>query len=102
MPSVSAGAGGGPPDGSKLPPDKVPPDPGRSDMDGLINVDNDRTLLVQGTDSQIASVNSFLIKKFLDGNIGAPKEVKKLRSGDLLIITNSTKQSRFLLKCNDF
>ena len=50
------------------------------------------------TDTRLSTVNSFIIKKVIDCNVGNVVNVKKLASGDLLVHTLNVSQVKSLLK----
>ncbi|XP_071044434.1 uncharacterized protein [Parasteatoda tepidariorum] len=55
-------------------------------------------LILSSTERKLSSMSPFLVQKSLETNIGNPKNVKQMPSGDLLIETNSKKQTASLLK----
>ena len=90
-------------------PDSTPPPPrrGRDMTDGPpqtelrpINPDNANfvTLRAKNGQTRLSNVNSFIIRKVIDGNVGRVANVKKLASGDLLIETLTPNQTKSLLK----
>ena len=50
----------------------------------------------------VSSLSPFVIEKVLDGMIGTPKSIKKLRSGDLLVEYEKKKHIEKLLRLNKF
>lgn len=88
-------------------PSSPPPRRGREDTDRppltarlSVNPDNATfvTLTAKDKKTRLSSVNSFIIKKVIDGNIGNVVTVKKLASGDLLVHTLNVSQVKSLLK----
>ena len=75
---------------------------GRPDLDYMVSIENARKLKIHGTNTPVANVNPFLMKKYVDDVIGEAKEVRKLRSGDLFIETITSKQTADLLKLKTF
>ena len=69
-----------------------------------IQPDSARKILVHAKiDGSLKTVHSFLVHKFLQGILSeAPVDVKKLRSGDYLIIVKDGKQAKTLLKIEKF
>nr|XP_042908358.1 uncharacterized protein LOC122271394 [Parasteatoda tepidariorum] len=58
-------------------------------------------LILSSTEKKLSSISPFLVQKTLEANIGNPKNVKQMPSGDLLIETNSNKQTASLLKLSE-
>ena len=82
---------------------REPPDRGGGgNRSNPISFQNARKFLIRGTGSSISTLNPFLVRKFLINCIGHPKDVKKLRSGDLLIVTADVGQSRILSSLTSF
>ncbi|GFT29392.1 uncharacterized protein TNCV_757481 [Trichonephila clavipes] len=71
-----------------------------------LNVDklslNTRFLIISLPNSEMTKVSPFAIQKALIGIGGEPKSVKRLRSGDLLVETNSALQTKFFLLAKFF
>ena len=73
---------------------------GREDTDrraptATLNIDPDKATFVtlhSKTTTSLSTVNSFIIKKVIDCNIGNVVNVKKLASGDLLVRTLNVSQ----------
>nr|XP_042912728.1 uncharacterized protein LOC122272794 [Parasteatoda tepidariorum] len=57
-------------------------------------------LVLSSAEKKLSSMSPFLVQKSLETHIGNPKHVKPMPSGDLLVETNSTKQTTSLLKLN--
>nr|XP_042902787.1 uncharacterized protein LOC122270227 [Parasteatoda tepidariorum] len=57
-----------------------------------------RFLVLNSKDKKLSTVSPFIIQKFLESQIGNPKNVRQLPSGDLLVETNSNKQTMSLLQ----
>ncbi|KFM63744.1 hypothetical protein X975_11598, partial [Stegodyphus mimosarum] len=57
-----------------------------------------RFLLVSSPSGEMQKMSPFLINKYIHSSIGEPRNIKRLRSGDLLIDTTSAIQSVSLLK----
>nr|XP_042902463.1 uncharacterized protein LOC122270162 [Parasteatoda tepidariorum] len=55
-------------------------------------------LILSSTEKKLSSMSPFLVQKSLETHIGNPKNVRQMPSGDLLVETNSEKQSASLLK----
>ena len=90
------------PDGPASP----PPPRGREDNDrppptARLCIAPDKATYVtlrSKTNTRLSTVNSFIIKKVIDCNIGNVVNVKKLASGDLLVHTINVSQVKSLLK----
>ncbi|GFS64770.1 putative RNA-directed DNA polymerase from transposon X-element [Trichonephila clavipes] len=61
-----------------------------------------RFLIISLTNNEMSKVSPFAIQKALIGIGGEPKSVKRLRSGDLLIETNSALQTKSFLLAKHF
>ncbi|GFX16494.1 hypothetical protein TNCV_22651 [Trichonephila clavipes] len=63
-----------------------------------LNVDqvsvNTRFLIISLPNSEMTKISPFAVQKALIGIGGEPKSVKRLRSGDLLVETNSALQTK--------
>ena len=87
-------------------PSSPPPPRGREDSDrrpptARLSIAPDKASYVtlhSKTATRLSTVNSFIIKKVIDCNIGNVLNVKKLASGDLLVHTNNVTQVKSLLK----
>ncbi|GIY44258.1 RNA-directed DNA polymerase from mobile element jockey [Caerostris darwini] len=66
-----------------------------------ITAKNSRYFIITIPDNAI-SKSPFAIEKGLQGILGTPKSVKKLRSGDHLVETSTTLQSKSLLTATTF
>ena len=83
-----------------------PPPRGREGTDrrpqtARLNIDPSKATYVtlhSKTSTRLSSVNSFIIKKVIDCNVGNVVNVKKLASGDLLVQTLNVSQVKSLLK----
>lgn len=73
----------------------------RPPLTARLSIDPDQTTYVTlhtKGQTRLSSVNSFIIKKVIDGNIGNSVNVKKLASGDLLVHTLNGNQVKSPLK----
>ncbi|GFT03535.1 RNA-directed DNA polymerase from mobile element jockey [Trichonephila clavipes] len=61
-----------------------------------------RFLIISLTNNEMSKVSPFAIQKALIGIGGEPKSVKRLRSGDLLVETNSALQTKSFLLAKHF
>ena len=62
-----------------------------------------RVLVIHSQEERsVSSLSPFVIEKVLDGMIGTPKSIKKLRSGDLLVEYETEKQIEKRLRLNKF
>ncbi|XP_035214417.1 uncharacterized protein LOC118188158 [Stegodyphus dumicola] len=59
-----------------------------------------RFLVINNTTDEIKKMSPFLIQKLIKSCAGEPKNIKRLRSGDLLVETLSSSQSATLLSLN--
>ncbi|GFW95251.1 uncharacterized protein TNCV_314521 [Trichonephila clavipes] len=80
-------------------PDKEPVLP-RSNVNEIAA--NSRFLILSLTNNDMSKKSPFAIHKALIGIGGEPKSVKRLRSGDLLIETNSALQTKSFLLAKSF
>ncbi|GFV59416.1 RNA-directed DNA polymerase from mobile element jockey [Trichonephila clavipes] len=82
------------------------PSPGKGLMLPNLDVDklsrNTRFLIISLTNNEMSKVSPFAIQKALIGIGGEPKSVKRLRSGDLLVETNSALQTKSFLLAKSF
>ncbi|GFV94199.1 RNA-directed DNA polymerase from mobile element jockey [Trichonephila clavipes] len=82
------------------------PSPGKGIMLSDRDVDklslHTRFLIISLTNNEMSKVSPFAIQKALIGIGGEPKSVKRLRSGDLLIETNSALQTKSFLLAQHF
>ncbi|GFU11427.1 uncharacterized protein TNCV_4041241 [Trichonephila clavipes] len=80
--------------------------PGKGLVLPTLNVDeisrNSRFLLISLPNNELSKKSPFAIHKALIGLGGEPKSVKRLRSGDLLIETNSTLHTKSFLLAKSF
>ncbi|GFT91495.1 RNA-directed DNA polymerase from mobile element jockey [Trichonephila clavipes] len=71
-----------------------------------LNVDqvsvNTRFLIISLPNSEMTKISPFAVQKALIGIGGEPKSVKRLRSGDLLVETNSALQTKSFLLAKSF
>ncbi|GFV21163.1 RNA-directed DNA polymerase from mobile element jockey [Trichonephila clavipes] len=82
------------------------PSPGKGLMLTNFNVDklslSTRFLIISLTNNEISKVSPFAVQKALIGIGGEPKSVKRLRSGDLFVETNSALQTESFLLAKSF
>ncbi|GFX10886.1 putative RNA-directed DNA polymerase from transposon X-element [Trichonephila clavipes] len=82
------------------------PSPGKGLMLPNLDVDklslHTRFLIISLANNEMSKVSPFAIQKALIGIGGEPKSVKRLRSGDLLIETNSALQTKSFLLAQHF
>ncbi|GFV81577.1 RNA-directed DNA polymerase from mobile element jockey [Trichonephila clavipes] len=82
------------------------PSPGKGLMLPNLDVDklslHTRFLIISLTNNEMSKVSPFAIQKALIGIGGEPKSVKRLRSGDLLVETNSALQTKSFLLAKHF
>ncbi|GFW94075.1 uncharacterized protein TNCV_1713241 [Trichonephila clavipes] len=82
------------------------PSPGKGLMLPNLDVDklslNTRFLIISLTNNEMSKVSPFAIQKAVIGIGGEPKFVKILRSGDLLVETNSALQTKSFLLAKSF
>ena len=68
----------------------------------IIDPQNATFVTLHCESQKLASLNSFLIRKVIDGCAGSVDHVRKLNTGDLLIKTREVSQVRDLLKLRKF
>lgn len=66
----------------------------------ISNFSSPKFLILHSEDLKLTTVSPFLVSKALSSIAGSIDSVKKLQSGDLLVITSNDSQSRLLLKAN--
>ena len=93
---------------------ELPPTPGNShshgggskpsfrNRDSEVRTHTARKILLKCDNINICKLSPFLIKKVLDSYIGRPKQVRKLRSEELMIITVSDQQTKKLFNLKKF
>nr|XP_042902995.1 uncharacterized protein LOC122270293 [Parasteatoda tepidariorum] len=62
------------------------------------DLSNAKFLILSSSEKKLSSISPFLVQKSLETHVGNPKSVKQMPSGDLLVETNSAKQTTALLK----
>ncbi|GFX56046.1 RNA-directed DNA polymerase from mobile element jockey [Trichonephila clavipes] len=86
--------------------DSLNPSPGKGLMLPNLNVDqvslSTRFFIISLPNNEMSKVSPFAIQKALVGIGGEPKSVKRLRSGDLLVETNSALQTKSFLLAKSF
>nr|XP_042913060.1 uncharacterized protein LOC122273069 [Parasteatoda tepidariorum] len=76
--------------------------PPRFDLSKCPNFDaaKSRFLILSSPEKKLSTMSPFIVQKFLESQIGNPKNVRQMPSGDLLVETVSNKQTMSLLKSN--
>ena len=89
--------------GHRPPPEPDVPDGSRrSNLDHKMDIDHAQSVLIHAETGKLTNLNPRLIKEFVIRNIGKPRDLKKLRSGDISITTKDSNQNRSLMNLKNF
>ena len=70
-----------------------------NENNAFANNDGPRFFVIKRSDSDFSKTSPFLIQKSIQSIVGEPKNIKKLRSGELLIELQNNSQALTLKKC---